>query len=297
MANDKYYAGIYFQDDWKVTRKLTLNLGLRWDFFSLVGETYDAQANFVPGANPQFIIPATRKGLPQVSQSFQDLLAKDGINLVYSDQWGSGLGDAQKHNLAPRFGFAYQFTPKLVLRGGYGIYYGSFENRGGYPNLGYNYPFQFDFGFPAANDWTPVRYADGTTGTLERGLLAIPMDPTLVNGKGLNLRGIEFGYKTPYTQGYNLTWQYEFLPNNSFEVGYVATLARHLETFTGSNTPTKILPPGTDPSHTFNGQISDGDSRTQEHPPPATIIQCSRSTPTDSAKGWTCCSPTPSPKP
>lgn len=247
VANAKYYAGLYFQDDWKVTRRLTLNLGLRWDMFSLVGETYRAQANFVPGARAQYIIPASRKGKPPLSQSFVNLLAQDNIDLVYSDQWGSGLGNAQKHNFAPRFGFAYQLTSKLVLRGGYGIYYGSFENRGGYPNLGYNYPFQFDFSFPAANDWSPVRFGDGSTASLERGLLGIPMDTTLVNGAGLNLRGIEFNYKTPYTQGYNVTWQYEFLPNNSFEVGYVATLGRHIETFTGGNTPTRILPPGTDP--------------------------------------------------
>ena len=248
VANDKYYMGAYFQDDWKISRKLTLNLGIRWDFFSLVGEKYGAQANFVPGANPQFIIPASRNGKPGLSQSFQDLLAKDGIKLVSSDQWGSGLGNAQKFNLAPRFGFAYQASSKLVVRGGYGIYYGSFENRGGYPNLGYNYPFQFDFSFPAANDWTPVRYADGATGTLENGLLHIPMDTTLVNGAGLNLRGIEFDYKTPYTQGANFTLQYEFLANNSFEVGYVGTYARHIETFTGSNQPFVMLPPGTDPS-------------------------------------------------
>jgi Carboxypeptidase regulatory-like domain/TonB dependent receptor len=248
VANDKYYMGAYFQDDWKISRKLTLNLGLRWDFFSLVGEKYGAQANFVPGANPQFIIPTSRKDKPGLSQSFTSLLAKDGIQLVYSDKYGSGLGNAQKHNLAPRLGFAYQLTSKLVLRGGYGMYYGSFENRGGYPNLGYNYPFQFTFGFPAPNDVTPVTYGDGAFGSLENGLLHIPMDTTLVDGHGLALRGIEFNYKTPYTQGANLTWQYEFLPNNSLEIGYVGTYARHIETFTGSNTPFVILPPGTNPN-------------------------------------------------
>ena len=56
--------------------------------------------------------------------------------------------------------------------------YGSFENRGGYPNLGYNYPFQFDFSFFAPNDWTPVTYGDGATASLENGLLHIPMDPS-----------------------------------------------------------------------------------------------------------------------
>ena len=47
--NGKNYYGSYIQDDWKVTPKLTVNLGLRWDFFGLVYEHHGAQANFVPG--------------------------------------------------------------------------------------------------------------------------------------------------------------------------------------------------------------------------------------------------------
>ena len=45
------------------------------------------------------------------------------------------------------FGFAYQVTPKLVARGGFGIFYNGFENRGYSPNLGENYPFQFNFNY------------------------------------------------------------------------------------------------------------------------------------------------------
>ena len=50
--NGKNYYGSYFNDDWKVTPKLTVNLGLRWDFFGLVFEHHGAQANFVPGGPP-----------------------------------------------------------------------------------------------------------------------------------------------------------------------------------------------------------------------------------------------------
>lgn len=249
VANRRYYSGIYFQDDWKATRKLTLNLGVRWDLFSLVGEKYDAQANFVPGPNPQFIIPASRKGNPNLSQSFLQTLAKDGVQLVYSDAYGSGLGQIQKYNIAPRFGFAYQATSKLVLRGGYGIYYGSFENRGGSPNIGYNYPFQFRFSFPTPNAVTPVTYADGQIATLSRGLLSIPLDPTLVRANGLALQGIQFNYKTPYVMGYNFTTQYEVFRNTSLEVGYVASLSRHLETFSGTNNVTQLLPPTQNPAN------------------------------------------------
>ncbi len=86
---------------------LTLNLGLRWDWFSPTGEKYNAQANFVPG-NPsqgaEFIIPTQRKNNPALSSSFTQLLAQDGIDLVYSDAYGSGLSQYRKRICAPRFG-------------------------------------------------------------------------------------------------------------------------------------------------------------------------------------------------
>ncbi len=243
VANRKYYTGLYFQDDWKVSRKLTLNLGLRWDFFSLVGERYDAQANFIPSlTNPEFIIPASRKDKPVLSNTFQQYLQNSGIKLTYSDKYGSGLGIAQRTNFAPRIGYAYQASRKLVLRGGFGMFYGSFENRGGYPNLGYNYPFQYAFSFGALNNWSPMVYPDNSIGTLDRGLRGVALEPRAVDGRFLDLRGIEFNYKTPYVMGYNFTVQYELVKNTTLEVGYVASLSRHLEAFIGSNNVQQLLP-------------------------------------------------------
>ncbi|MCI0660035.1 MAG: TonB-dependent receptor [Acidobacteria bacterium] len=246
IASNRNYWGLYFQDDWKVNSKLTLNLGLRWERFSLTNDTNYAQSNFVQvaGQKPRYIIPARRRDDPRVSQAFIDGLAASGIDLVYADEFGSGIGLVQKKNFGPRFGFAYQFTNKFVLRGGYGIYYGGFENRGGNPSLGYNYPFQFDFTLRSPNEVRPLVYPDGSLGTLERGLLGVPLDPSQVNPGGLNLRGIEFAYKTPYTQGYNLIAQYELGSRNSVEVGYVASLGRHIETFVGTNHIHTVLPPG-----------------------------------------------------
>jgi hypothetical protein len=252
VAADRSYYGAYFQDDWKVSSKLTLNLGLRWDWFSATGERYNAQANFIPGtpfSGAQYIIPASRKDNPVLSSSFTDLLAKDGIQLVYSDAYGSGLSIIQKNNFAPRVGFAYQVTPKFVVRGGYGIYYGAFENRGGYPSLGYNYPFQYSFHFPSPDSVSPVTYPNGTIATLENGLSSVPLTTTAVNGQGLNLRGIQFHYQTPYVQSYNLTLQYQLSSADSFEAAYVASLSRHLETFIGSNLQSVLLPPGLNPQN------------------------------------------------
>lgn len=246
IASNRNYGGAYIQDDWKVTSKLTLNLGLRWERFSLTNDANYGQANFVQevGQKPRYIIPLRRKDNPKVSQAFTDGLTANGIDLVYSDEFGSGIGIVQKKNFAPRLGFAYQVTNKLVVRGGYGIYYSGFENRGGNPSLGYNYPFQFDFTFRPPSDVAPLVYPDGSLGTLERGLLGVPLDPTRVNPTNLNLRGIEFRFKTPYTQGYNLLTQYQLGTKNSIEVGYVASLGRHIETFVGTNHTNKILPTG-----------------------------------------------------
>ena len=69
-------------------------------------------------------------------------------------------------------------------------------------------------------------------------------DPATVNASGLNLRGIQFDYITPYSMGGNLTLQYEVTPTLSVQAAYVTTLARHLEVFPGSNNPNVIVAPG-----------------------------------------------------
>src|SRR4029077_15727527 len=97
-----------------------------------------------------------------LSSSFTTLMAQDGVEVLITDKYGKGLGTLQKTNFAPRIGFAYQITPKLVARAGFGIFYNGFENRGYFPNLGENYPFQFQFNFQSAdkasNSINPVVY-------------------------------------------------------------------------------------------------------------------------------------------
>jgi carboxypeptidase family protein/TonB-dependent receptor-like protein len=269
--NGKNYYGGYGQDDWKVTSKLTLNLGLRWDFFGLVLEHHSNQANFIPSGGPlnapTYLMPGGKNACDtaHVSASFLNLLTTDGIKCLASNAYGSGLGHSQKANFAPRLGFAYQVTPKLVVRGGFGIFYNGFENRGFSPNLGENYPFQFNFSFfpglktTSAGAFDPTGlYPYATAGpggtpcggiganpmnglaTLEAGFSCTPLSPLTVNASGLGLRGIEFNYKTPYSMGGNLTLQYQLTPSLSVQAGYVTTQGRHLETFPNSNNVTTI---------------------------------------------------------
>ncbi len=248
----KDYYGGYFQDDWKITSKLTLNLGLRYDFFGLVYEHHSAQANFVPSGppigGPAYILPTGNPNAGSLSPSFTQLLQQDGIALLNTNKYGGGLGNSAGNNFAPRVGFAYQLNPKLVIRGGFGIFYNGFENRGYSPNIGENYPFQFSFDFKpnGSNSVTSNLFpgcataGPGGTGTFETGFSCTPLNPAVVNASGLQLRGIQFDYKTPYSMGGNLTVQYQLTPTIAVQAGYVTSLARHLEIFPGSNNVTSI---------------------------------------------------------
>jgi hypothetical protein len=257
--DEKNYFAAYFQDDWKVIPKLTLNLGLRWDYFGPVSESNGGQANFIesgpPLGKPVYLIP-TGKDIRTLSPSFTTLLAQDGITLVQGDQYGKGLIQTQKNNFAPRVGFAYQLTPKSVLRGGVGMFYNSFENAGYSPNIGENYPFVYNFNYQIQGAVNPVSantpYAGcptagpGGTATFEAGLSCVTFTPASVNAKGLSLEGLQFNYQTPVTLSSNLTFQYSLTSTLSMQVGYVFTNAWNLQANVGNNQVTQLYPAVTD---------------------------------------------------
>jgi hypothetical protein len=239
----KNYWGAYVNDSWKLNSKLTVNLGLRYDYFGLVGENHSNQANYVPNAlgNPVYLIP-NGPNAGNLSPSFISVLGQSGVSILTTSAYGSGLGHSQTTNFAPRIGIAYQATPKLVVRAGWGIFYNGFENRGYSPNIGENYPFQFQFNFPAPNSVSPYVFTTtsggicptagpGGSATFETGFSCTPLNPLLVNANGLALLGIQFNYQTPYNMGANLTMQYQITPTLALTAGYVGTNARHLEVF------------------------------------------------------------------
>jgi len=122
-SNQTLYNGIFFHDDWKVSRKLTLNLGLRYELEGATTERYnrnlrgfdttvsspiEAAAKAAYAANPIPEIPAG---------SFS---VKGGVLFANDDNRGFWEGD--KNNFQPRIGFAYQLNQNTVLRGGFGVY-------------------------------------------------------------------------------------------------------------------------------------------------------------------------------
>jgi hypothetical protein len=242
----KYYAG-YFQDDLKVNTKLTLNLGLRYEYFGQLLENYGKQSNFLlPGevgnSQSEFLL-TSRRCNSRFSPDFTAAAATDSITVGCSGQ--PGLGVSQKANFSPRVGFAYQFTPKFVIRGGYGIFFGGFENS--IVETYVDFPFQFQLNFPYLTPNAPITFSNGSIGTLENGLTAISLNSASVEPGGVSFTGENYHMKTPYTQGYNLTLQYQLTRNDSLQVGYVGNTVRHLGVYTNPNTPHEILPPGLNP--------------------------------------------------
>ena len=109
-------SGVYFQDDWRATKWLTLNLGMRWDYYSPVSEQYGR----IPNWN----------------------WAKMGLSAPGEDGMGNTAGVKKDWlNLAPRFGFAAQLNKKTVLRGGFGVNYAPDlqGTPGAFRNAPYNY--------------------------------------------------------------------------------------------------------------------------------------------------------------
>jgi len=249
-VNDRrFYSGVYFQDDWKVSPKLTLNLGLRWDHYTPYAEINGRQANFLgsnggDGVGGTYYIPASTCQTP-VSPFFTSLLATDGIKIACS---GNDTGTSQYTNFAPRAGFAYHVLPRVVVRGGYGIAYGALGNIGFGGTMGTNYPFSFNVTGNAPNSNTPLTFSNGQTATMENTFsvinLASPASANESSIQGIPLFGRQWNYQTPYTETINLTLQFELDHSDALQVGYVGTLGRHLDILGTANAPSAIEPPG-----------------------------------------------------
>ncbi|MFT4113140.1 carboxypeptidase regulatory-like domain-containing protein [Silvibacterium sp.] len=238
-----YYSG-YGQDDWKVRPNLTLNLGLRYDYYQPSYEENDNQAywnidsiNGPASGTAQFLLPKNTKAT--IAPAFDSLIAADNISLVYSKNRSLALG--QKLNFSPRIGFAYTATPKLVLRGGYGIFFGGLESVGASPNPSYNYPFAFSSNFtsPACSNGAcstdGISLDTGFANAIAAGLQNYLSTPGLVGG--------QLQTKTPYTEQFNFTTQYAFTRTMTLTTAYVGNVSRHLQAITDQNAPFGLVGP------------------------------------------------------
>ncbi|MCU1322914.1 MAG: hypothetical protein JWM43_2563 [Acidobacteriaceae bacterium] len=241
----RQYFGAYVQDSWKATNKLVVNYGVRWEFLGIPAESGGRFANFVPAQTGDTSDNISRFYIPQsqvsnVPAAFQSLLAQDGI--VFTPMADNVLGYAQKGNFAPRIGFSFQAKPKVVIRGGYGLFYQGYENHGLSISPWVNYPFQITTSYTAGSSVAPVT-ADNSVGPISNGLANVPLTADKASLGAISLYGEPRNPKTTYSQAFNLQVQYEIAPNTLAFVGYVGSNGKHIMSSIGSNAVSSILSP------------------------------------------------------
>jgi Carboxypeptidase regulatory-like domain len=267
FTDRRWYDAAFVQDDWKITPRLTLNLGVRYEYAQPNAERNGYQANFIgnySGFNAGsgvFLMPYKAISFP-VPPALQTAFADDHIQVQYTSN--PFLVNPDKTDFAPRVGFAYRLNDKTVVRGGFGIFYGGLENLGLGPNLGSNEPFNVSAGFnppaPPESDWgscqnvatlSPSIFCPTNGQTLETGF------STALNAPG-GLQSVaslatifaqNYNQKSPYSEAYNLTVERAINSSTSFHVGYVGNTDRHLQSSYNANNYPGIVPFG------FNGQL------------------------------------------
>jgi hypothetical protein len=203
-----WFHGVYLQDDWKATRKLTLNLGIRWEVQRPVTDRFNRQASF----NYNAVNPISAS----VGQNYLG-------ELVFATPDSRGLTNTNYKNFAPRIGFAYQLMPKLVMRGGYGIFYPpSYRGTGPAPG------FSSDTPYIASNDagLTPA-------GTLSNAFSAglVPVSGSSLGGLtnvGQSVSAVSRDRKTYYTQQWTYGIQFAPTSNDVLDLTYVGNHGVHV---------------------------------------------------------------------
>lgn len=203
-AYSKKYIGWYLNDDWKVTRKLTLNLGVRYDFQTAPTDRFDRLSYFTFNQSP--------------------LSSQTGLNLrgqirYTGDGNPRGVYDPEYSNVAPRLGMTWSPTDKLVFRAGFGMFYTPAIEFGDYEGLSLN-------GF---SQTTP--YVGSVDGVTPRNLLSNPFPTGLllppgkaagaITNVGQDVNAVLRGRPTPYIEQWTAGVQYEVLRNTVLQANYV----------------------------------------------------------------------------
>jgi hypothetical protein len=223
----------YALDDFKATPKLTLNLGLRYEFFSTIKEANNNQATF-DFASQSLIVPSGQN---------KQLTPTLATELTVQRNGSRGLISPDLNNFAPRIGAAYQISNKLVMRSGYGFFYGGQENGPfSNPSPGFNPPFFASQVFnpncslPAANGAVLDCSISGTLplNVLSQGFPANSLsDPNTPSLYSLDPRLV-----TPYTQQWHFGFEYQLPADNVLEISYAGSRGLKLFAFYNANQAT-----------------------------------------------------------
>ena len=223
-GNLNQYHFVYFapfiQDDWKVNNRLTVNLGLRWDYRAVPVEQ-DNKMFWFDRANPGGGLCFADKNLQTKSvAALGGPIAPDG-NGFYRYCGRRNPADGSKKPFAPRVGFAYRLTDKTVVRGGYGIFFDSAETRE-IDDSGDIYPFVVRASpNPTTNSTLPK-----VTDNMFPPVTLHQVTPAKDGSQFFAVIISEFPHN-PYVQQWSLSVQRELARNTTLEVNYVGNKGTH----------------------------------------------------------------------
>lgn len=255
----------FIQDDWKVSSRLTLNLGLRWEFDGNLHDKYGNLTNIWPSLLASTPVPAAPTGS---AANYAGYVVPNNYTTRYGNptlpagvlKTGTGYSLANHppySNFAPRFGFAWQPTHRsnFVVRGGFGLFY----DRIWYDAFVHRFQGNSPYG-------TSLNYGPGNSYTLQNPFPNFPLetflqrysnltcapDGTSCSGtsSALNTNFLSSTIHTPLVRQYNLNIQYEFAPKWVLQVGYVGSSGINLmDVYRNYNTAQLATP-----SNPINGQ-------------------------------------------
>jgi hypothetical protein len=212
----QHIYNFYVQDDWKVSKRLTVNFGMRYELSTPFREEHDRQSNFVVDGGPchaQLILVS------------QDGMCNAGI--------GAGQVRLDTNNFAPRLGLAFQATPKTVIRVGSGVFFGRDEVLGIARRLPDNPPF------------VSAAVFTGTTGVggvpafqLQNGF---PANALALAASGFNanttVNSFPFNFPIAYVEQWNFNIERELGGNFMAQLGYTGSEAKKLPVVVNLNQP------------------------------------------------------------
>jgi hypothetical protein len=249
----------FFQDDWKVSSKLTINLGTRWEYDGIFSDKYGNLTNIwasqlqstpVPGTPPTNIYNPGAGYLAGnvVPNNFVSHYGQPPAGVLISNRSLPVSSGPPLNNFGPRIGFAWQTIPKLVIRGGFGIFYDRIAGDRFVHSVeqGNPYGITLDYG-----DENPYTLAAPYPATPPAGVFASRW-ANLQTGaySALNTPSLDQSMHTPLVRQFNVTVQYEFHPSWVLEVGYVGASGINLvDTYHDANAALLASP-----SNPINGQ-------------------------------------------
>lgn len=185
------YAG-FAQDTWRVSQRLTLELGLRWETFTAYTEKHNRLANFSFATNSLIVA------------SNSDRTAGVSTDL---------------NNFAPRFGYAYQINKRLVLRGGFGIYYNLSDPTGAFNRIANNPPLLLQTTQTVSDYRLAVPPSVG---------FVVPQQPFPTTGANFAYQSQPLDQATPYVMEYSTGFEYQLTGNMVLKATYLGNVGRKI---------------------------------------------------------------------